>query len=334
MDKESFSDIGKVAAIERLFEGSGFLPGEDLSFRPSDKSRVLQVQKTFIEGTDFDLVYFPLKHLGYKCCLAVLGELIAACATVKSLSIVLGVSSKLDFNEVRQVWNGVVTAASEFGAEKLGLDLIPSQNGLSVSVAAVGEIPFEMTARTPAPASKDLLCVSGSLGAAYLGMQVLEKGKLSFDKESVQPALEKYKMLVAAYLKPEIDQSIPSRMLKEEIFPSGGVLVTKGLSDAVKRLALRTKLGAKVYADKIPFEGNSFALGKELDIDPVSAAMNGGDDLKVLFTIPILSYEKFHKEFPTFSVIGHLALPEAGTVLVTPEGAELPVKAQGWPEEE
>lgn len=334
MDKETFSDIGKVAAIERLFEGSGFVPGEDFSFRPSEKSRVLPVQKTFIEGTDFDLVYFPLKHLGYKCALAVLGELTAACASVKTLSIVLGVSSKLDFDEVRQVWNGVVTAASEFGVEKLGLDLIPSQNGLSVSVSAVGEIPFEMTARTPAPASKDLLCISGSLGAAYLGMQVLENGKLSFDKEPVQPSLEKYKMLVGAYLKPEIDPSVPSRMLKEEIFPSAGVFVTKGLSDAVKRLSLRTGLGAKVYADKIPFEGNSFALGKELDIDPVSAAMNGGDDLKVLFTIPILSFEKFHKEFPTFSVIGHLALPEAGTVLVTPEGAELPLKAQGWPDEE
>ena len=334
MDQESFSDIGKIAAIDRLFEGSGFLPGEDLSFRPSEKSSVLSFQKTFIEGTDFDLVYFPFKHLSYKCALAVLGELAAARAEAKMLSVVFGVSSKLDFDEVRKLWNGVVTAASEFKVEKVGLDLIPSQNGLSVSVSAVGEIPFEMAARTPAPASKDLLCVSGSLGAAYLGMQVLEKGKISFDKESVQPTLEKYKMLVGAYLKPEIDPSVPSRMLHEEIFPSGGVLVTKGLSDAIKRLSLRTGLGAKVYADKIPFEGNSFALGKELDIDPISAAMNGGDDLKLLFTLPILSYEKFHKEFPTFSVIGHLALPEAGTVLVTPEGAELPLKAQGWPDEE
>lgn len=334
MGKESFSDIGKIAAIDRLFEGSGFRAGEDLSFRPSDKSRILSFQKTFIEGTDFDLIYFPLKHLGYKCAIAVLGELAAACAVSKTLSVVLGVSSKLDFDEVRSLWNGAVTAASEFGVEKLGLDLIPSNNGLSVSVSAVGEVSCEVATRAPAPASKDLLCVSGSLGAAYLGMQVLEKGKISFDKESVQPTLEKYRMLVGAYLKPEIDSSVPGRLTKEEIFPSAGILVTRGLSDAVKRLSLRTGLGAKVYADKIPFEGNSFALGKELDIDPVSAAMNGGDDLKLLFSIPILSYEKFHKEFPTFSVIGHLALPEAGTVLVTPEGAELPLKAQGWPDEE
>ena len=334
MGKESFSDIGKMAAIDRLFEGSGFRPGEDLSFRPSDKSSILSACKTFIEGTDFDLVYFPLKHLGYKCALAVLGELTAACAAARTLSVVFGVSSKLDFEEVRTLWNGVVTAAGEFGVKKLGLDLIPSANGLSISVAATGEISFETATRTPAPASKDLLCVSGALGAAYLGLQVLERGKASFDRDSVQPTLEKNRMIVGAYLKPEIDPSVPERLAGEEIYPSAGVLITRGLSDAVKRLSLKTGLGAKVYADKIPFEGNSFALGKELDIDPVSAAMNGGDDIKLLFTIPILSYEKFHKELPTFSVIGHLALPEAGTVLVTPEGAELPLKAQGWPEEE
>lgn len=334
MGKENFSDIGRIAAIGRLFEGSGFVPGEDLSFQPSPKSRVISFQKTFIEGTDFDLVYFPLKHLGYKCAVAVLGELTAASAAAKTLSVVLGVSSKLDFDEIRKVWSGIATAATEFGVSKAALDLIPSQNGLTVSISATGEVPFEIAARTPSPASKDVLVVSGRLGAAYLGLQVLEKGKQSFDKGEVGDDLERYRMFIGAYLKPEVDPEVPSRLLGEEIFPSAGVLVTKGLADAVKRIAARTGLGAKVYADKIPFEGNSFALGKELDIDPVSAAMNGGDDLKVLLAIPILSIEKFHKEHPTFSVIGHLALPEAGTVLVTPEGAELPLRAQGWPEEE
>ena len=334
MGKESFSDIGKIAAIERLFEGSGFSPWEDLSFQTAPKSKVLSFQKTFIEGTDFDLVYFPLKHLGYKCAVAVFGELTAACAAAKTVSVVLGVSSKLDFDEIRKVWSGIATAATEFGAGRAALDLIPSQNGLSISISAAGEIPFEIAARTPAPASKDILCVSGRLGAAYLGLQVLERGKKSFSEGSVGDDLEKYKMFVGAYLKPEIDPEVPSRLLKEEIFPTSGVLVTRGLADAVKRIAARTGLGAKVYADKIPFEGNSFALGKEMDIDPVSAAMNGGDDLKVLYSIPILSLEKFHKEHPTFSAIGHLAQPEAGTVLVTPEGAELPLRAQGWPEEE
>ena len=141
-------------------------------------------------------------------------------------------------------------------------------------------------------------------------------------------------MLVAAYLKPELGAGVVGQLETSEIIPSAGCFVTRGLADAVKRLARDTGLGAKVYADKIPFEGNSFQLGKELGIDPVSAAMNGGEDFRLLFAVPILSLEKFRREFQTFDVIGHLAQPEAGTVLVTPEGVEFPVKAQGWQEEE
>ena len=119
-------------------------------------------------------------------------------------------------------------------------------------------------------------------------------------------------------------------METEEIYPSSGYLVSKGLSDAIKRLNADTGLGAKIYADKIPFEGNSFELGREFDIDPISAAMNGGDDYRLLFTIPIMQLEKFRRDFQTFDIIGHLARPEVGAVLVTPEGIELPLKAQGW----
>jgi thiamine-monophosphate kinase len=141
-------------------------------------------------------------------------------------------------------------------------------------------------------------------------------------------------MLIGAYLKPELEADIPSKLEREGIHPSSGYFITKGLSDAVKRLAKDTGLGAKIYADRIPFEGNSFALGKELNIDPISAAMNGGDDFKLLFTVPILEAEKFRKDFQTFDIIGHLALPEAGTTLVSPDGVEFPIRAQGWPDED
>ena len=180
--------------------------------------------------------------------------------------------------------------------------------------------------------SKDLICVSGSLGAAYLGMQVMERGAKQFRESGEQPDITAYKMLAAAYLRPELEASVVDRLEDTEIYPSYGYFITRGLSDALKRLARDSGLGAKVYAEKIPFEGNSFQLGKELDMDPVSAAMNGGDDNRLLFVVPILHLEKFRREFQTFDIIGHLAQPEAGTVLVTPEGVEFPVKAQGWPE--
>ena len=137
-------------------------------------------------------------------------------------------------------------------------------------------------------------------------------------------------MMIGSYLKPEISPSTVSYMETDGIYPSSGYLVSKGLSDAIKRLSADTGLGAKIYADKIPFEGNSFELGREFDIDPISAAMNGGDDYRLLFTIPIMQLEKFRRDFQTFDIIGHLARPEVGAVLVTPEGIELPLKAQGW----
>ncbi len=337
MAEESFKEYGKEEAIVLLFEGTGFDREEKPAFEAAPGSTVVSVSRFFLEGIDFDLTYFPLKHLGYKCVAALAGDIYASMAHPRTLSVKLGLSAKLDFSHVRELWSGVVTAAREHGFKSLDLDLVPSPNGLSVCVSAVGE-EFKLTrGRTVKARSKDLVCVSGSLGAAFLGQQILEREKRSFEKttdDSSQPDLEKYKMLIGSYLKPEVPNGVVDRLEEVGIYPSHGYLVSHGLSDALKRLVRDSGLGVKVYADKIPFEGNSFAFGKEMDIDPISAAMNGGDDFRLLFTIPILSAEKFRRDFQTFDIIGHLAQPEVGAVLVTPEGVELPVKAQGWRNEE
>lgn len=334
MDKKDFSDIGRIGAISQLFEGTPYKAFEEpLRFESKAGDKILNVSKTFLEGIDFDLVYFPLKHLGYKCVVAAAGELYAALASPKTLSVTLGISAKLDYAHTAELWSGVVSAAKEHGFESLSLDLQPSPNGLCIALSANGTVSKLTAGRTPKAKSMDLVCVSGSLGAAYLGQQVLEKGKRSFEQgESNRDALEKYKMLVGSYLKPELDAATVAKFEKCGIYPSAGVFVTRGLSDAAKRLARATGLGVKVYASKIPFEGNSFQLGREMDIDPVSAACNGGEDYRLLFTIPILEAEKFRRDFQTFDVIGHLAQPEAGTALVTPDGVELPLRAQGWEE--
>ncbi len=337
MAEESFKEYGKEEAIVLLFEGTGFDREEKPAFEAAPGSTVVNASRFFLEGIDFDLTYFPLKHLGYKCVAALAGDIYASMAHPRTLSVKLGLSAKLDFSHVRELWSGVVTAAREHGFKSLDLDLVPSPNGLSVCVSAVGE-EFKLTrGRTVKARSKDLVCVSGSLGAAFLGQQILEREKRTFEKttdDSSQPDLEKYKMLIGSYLKPEVPNGVVDRLEEVGIYPSHGYLVSHGLSDALKRLVRDSGLGVKVYADKIPFEGNSFAFGKEMDIDPISAAMNGGDDFRLLFTIPILSAEKFRRDFQTFDIIGHLAQPEVGAVLVTPEGVELPVKAQGWRNEE
>lgn len=326
-----------MEAISRLYENTPYKAFEDCWIENQAREYTSEYSRVLLEGTDFDLVYFPLKHLGYKAVISVTGEHYARMSHPRTLSVTLGVSSKLDYPQISELWSGMVAAAKEHGYRKVFLDLIPSRNGLVIALSSMGEISLLSEKRRTEPKSKDLICVSGRLGAAYLGQCLLENERRKFDaSESADrdKVLEKYRLFVGAYLKPELSPNVPRLLEDEEIYPSAGCFVANGLSDAIKRLSRDTGLGAKVYADRIPFEGNSFELGKSLDVDPISAAMNGGDDYCLLFTIPILKLDKFRHDFQSFGIIGHLAQKEVGTVLVAPDGAELPLKAQGWREEE
>ena len=333
MAEETFSDLGRVEAIAKLYEGTPYKPFETVRFETDGKSVISSSSRTFIEGMDFDLTYFPLKHLGYKCVTAVTGELYADFAHPRTMEIRLGISAKLDFAQIKEIWEGIVSAAREHGYKSVGLDLVPSPNGLTISVSASGETSLLTAKRRPAAKSMDLICISDNIGAAYLGFQVLERERREFEKSGdakAQPKFDDYKGQIGAYLKPQINPGIVTQMEDAEILPSYGYLVTRGLADAIKRLVRDSGLGAKIYVDRLPFAGKTFDLGKELDIDPLSAALNGGEDYRLLFTIPIGKHDKFRHDFQTFDIIGHLAKPEVGAALVTPDGVELPMKAQGW----
>lgn len=330
---QDFAQLGRREAIRLLFEGSPFKPFEHSSFTPEAGQKVVGASRMLLEGIDFDLVYFPLKHLGYKSVVAVTGELYAGLASPRTLAVTLGLSAKLGFDQVKELFGGVLAAAGEFGYKAVSLDLQPSRNGLSIGVSAIGAAS---AAEGPAAASKDLLCVSGALGAAYCGLQLLERGKSRFDQGAGAPQedLERYRMLVASYLKPELPAGLPEALAESEVTPSAALFVDRGLADALLRVVSATGLGAKVYADKIPFEAGSFALGKEMNFDPVSAAMNGGEDCRVLLAVPISQFEKFRHDFQAFDIIGHLAQADVGAVLVTPDGIEHRVSAPGWPTDE
>lgn len=333
MAEERFSDLGRVEAIAKLYEGTPYRPFRTGYFETSGKSCINSQARTFIEGIDFDLVYFPLKHLGYKCVTAVTGELYVEFSHPRTMDVRIGISSKLDFRHIREIWGGIVAAAREHGYKEVSLDLLPSPNGLTISISSVGETSLLMAKRRPEAKSMDLICVSDNLGAAYMGFRVLERERKRFEESGdakAQPDLEAYKNLVGAYLKPQLNPQTIKLMEDAEIMPSHGYLVTRGLADAVRRLVRDSGLGAKIYVDKLPFAGKTFELAKELDIDPMSAALNGGEDYRMLFTIPIGKHDKFRHDFQTFDIIGHLAKPEVGAVVVTPDGVELPMKAQGW----
>ena len=328
----TFAELGRVEAIRQLFEGTPYRPfGEPLWFEAKPQECITTASGLMLEGIDFNLVYFPLGHLGRKAVLRVSGELYAVMAHPETLSVQLGISAKLDFEQVRELWKGIASAAQENGYKHVSLDLQPSRNGLSIALAATGRHSAAVSTARPKAQSKDLIAVSGRLGAAFLGLQVLERERLKFEQGGTdRTALEEHRMLVGAYLKPELCPNLAAQLEEEKLCPAYGYFLSRGLADGLLRLCRDSGLGAKVYADKIPFEAGSFALGKELDIDPLSAAMNGGDDCQLLYVIPLAQYERFRTDFQTFDIIGHLAQPDAGAVLVSPDGLEHPVSAPGW----
>ncbi len=336
MKTENFSDIGKIEAIRMLFEKSNFKQDSGSAFLSGESNSTIRTaSRLWLEGIDFDLTYFPLKHLGYKCVIGTVGEIYAKLGRPQSISVRLGISAKLDFPQISELWEGICIAADEHHINKADLDLIPSRNGLAISIAITGI--SEASDKEKQANSKDLICLSGNVGGAFLGLSLLDREKKKFESAgdaTGKPDIEKYKMLVAAYLKPELSADLVGQFKDSGINPSYGYFVTRGLADVARQLNRDSGLGVKLYTDKIPFEGNSFEAGKELNIDPISAALNGGDDFRLLFVIPMSEYETLRHDFQTFSIIGHLAKPEVGAVLVTPEGAELPVRAQGWKNEE
>lgn len=329
MKEEKFSEIGKVEAIRKLYSRSAYSYCDSLLLPPaSSRGAVVSSSVLLLEGIDFDLVYTPLKHLGYKSVVSVLGELYVKMARPFGLSVRIGVSAKLDYPQICELWDGMAAAASGHGVKSVSLDLTSSRNGLALSVSAAGEVPSDMPGGD-APHTMDLICVSDNLGSAYMGLHVLEREKVSF-VPGKQPDLEKYRYIVGEYLHPEINPHIVDLFRSEGFVPSAGYFIRNGLADAVKRLSRDTGLGAKIYIDKIPIADKVFDMASEIDMDPLAAALNGGDDFRYLFTVPIGRHDQFRRNFQTFDVIGHLAKPEVGAVLVTSEGAELPLKAQGW----
>ena len=261
------SAIGKQALMSRLFEGSGFVNGRGCAF----------------SGT-----YNPLRHLGHKLALNVIGELYAGMYSPVGMDVVVALSNRFSAEDVQDLWEGVTAAAKEHGVRHLSLDLIPSAAGMVVSIAAYGSAGKEVEQKRKKAQSKDLLVLSGDLGAAYMGLHVLEREKAAF-------------------------QGTPA-----------------GLGDAAKRIAADTGLGVKIYIGRIPIASKTFEMAQELNLDPITAAVNGGDDYRLLYILPLEFHETLRHDFQDWDIIGHLARPEVGEVLVTPEGAEIGIHAQGY----
>ena len=329
--RTELSSIGKVNAINKLFEGTKYTNEPSVAF--TKRASKCHAHSVLLEGVDYDLVYTPLKHLGYKAVLSVIGEIYAKLHSPYSLSVKLGLSSRFCFEDIQELWKGILAASEEHGVEHLALDLIPSVNGLCISLSAVGVQKEKIIASLPQSRNMDLICLTGDVGAAYMGLHVLEREKAAFIKskeKEMKPQMGKYKYILESYLSPQIKPEILERFFEEKIYPAKGYFVTKGLGSAILQLTQETGFGAKVYLERLPISSRTFAMAEEINMDAITAAMNGGDDYKFIFTVPIEKHEEMLRDFQDYDIIGHLAQPEVGAALVTPEGAEIPIHAQGF----
>lgn len=329
-----FSEIGKNKALEKLFTNSGYFNENGIILKNEGASSAI-VQKLFLENVDFDLTYNPMRHLGYKLALNLIGELYARMARPVSLQAVIGISNRFSFEDIQEIWEGVTAASKRHDIKHLSLDLNPSAAGLAISMSALGRIGEKAVSGKPVPVSGDLILLSGNVGAAYMGLNVLEREKAAFNKvapevEAPQPDLSKYSYILEQYLSPELNPGIMDRFDEAGKYPSMGYFVTRGLGDAVKQISAETGFGVKIYVDKIPIASKTFEMAEELNIDPITSAVNGGDDYRLVYVVSLADYELFRKDFQDFDIIGHLAQKDVGCVLVTPEGTEIDIKAQGY----
>ncbi len=324
---------GKVNLIDRLLSQTGASVLSNIKYGHTNDYVWINSHKLLLEGLDFDLIYTPLKHLGYKAVISALGPIYAQSFVPETLSLSLGLSQRFFIEDIEEFWSGVLAALEEHKIKSVNLDLLPSLTGLTISLSSQGKQKRELFVQMPKPVSGDLICISGSLGGAYMGLQLLEREKALFSgNPDIQPNLENYKFILKSYLNPQLDSSFNDLFIQTSIFPSDGCFITNGLADAVKSICKRNKLGSKIFLNKIPIASQTFTMAEELNIDATTAALNGGDDFHFLFTFPLDKYDSLLKEIPQLDIIGHLCSSDKGSLLITPDGAEIGLKAQGWSE--
>lgn len=307
--------------------------GDDAAVIATSGDEVLLTSTdTLFEGVDFDLTYFPLKHLGYKAIVVGANDVLAMNGVPEQVMISLGVSSKLPVEALEDLYEGMRVACDELEIDLVGGDTRASMTGLVIGVTCVGRAKRESVAYRSGAKTNDLICITGSLGAAYLGLHLLEREKRVLrDIENPQPQFDGFEYLLESYLKPRSRRGIIDSMVEEGIVPTSMIDLSDGLAGDLLQICRSSKCGARIYLERIPIAKQSTTLATELNIDPVVAALNGGEDHELLFTVPVEKQESIAK-LGCIDIIGHITEPQKGAFLVTPDGSDIQLKSQGFPD--
>ena len=283
-----------------------------------------------LEGIHFDLVYTPLKHIGYKAVVAGISDIYAMNGTPKQIMVSIAVSAKFSVNALEQLYDGIRTACQNYKIELIGGDTSASMTGLAINITAMGTVGKDkITYRSGAKAT-DLICVSGDLGGAYAGLQVLQREKAVYNQnKDSQPKLAGYEYVLQRILKPEARFDIVEKLKENNIVPTSMIDITDGLSSELFHICFDSGVGCKIYEEKVPINEETGTVCAEFNLEPIIPALHGGEDYELLFTVPLSAYEAI-KKVKDVAVIGNVVEKEKGLGMISRSGDFIHIKAQGW----
>lgn len=341
------STLGEFGLIDRMTEGLELRNASTLrgvgddcavlqySSDAADPRRLLVTTDMLMEGIHFDLTYTPLKHLGYKAAMVNLSDVYAMNGTPRQLLVSIAVGRRFKVEHLDELYAGIRLACERHGVDIVGGDTTTSLTGLAISITCIGEAQAEEIVYRSGAKDTDLICVSGNLGAAYMGLQLMEREKRIFESQksnpetAAQPDFSGREYLIERLLKPEARRDIIQRLHEAGIRPTSMMDISDGLSSEAMHICKQSHTGCRIYEERIPIDYQTAVTAEEFNMNVYTAALNGGEDYELLFTVPLTDHEKM-EQLDDIKVIGHITRPELGAKLITRDGNEFDLKAQGW----
>ena len=335
--RTEISDLGEFGLIDHLNEkviikNSSTLKGIGDDAAVIEAGDMVKVVTTdlLMEGVHFDLSYAPLPHLGFKAVAVNVSDVAAMNAVPKQITVSIALSNRFSVESIDALYEGIHAACEHYGVDLIGGDTTASRSGLAISVTAIGEAKPEQISYRSGAKENDILCVTGDLGAALVGLQILEREKEVFlANPDMKPDLGKYTLVTARQLKPDARVDIIHELREMQVVPTSMMDISDGLASEIFHICKASGVGATIYEDKLPIDKQTFDTAVELNLDPITCVMNGGEDYELLFTIDQKDFAKLEKH-PDIHFIGHISKAEEGKYLVTKSGTAVQIKAQGW----
>lgn len=295
----------------------------------SNDEEVLVTTDLLMEGIHFDLTYFPLKHLGYKAVVANISDIYAMNGTPKQITVSIALSRKFCIEDVEELYSGIRLACQQYGVDIVGGDTSSSLTGLAISITAIGTAAKGTVVKRDGAKETDLICVTGNLGAAYMGLQLLEREKIATAGKDIQPDFQGKEYILERQLKPEARKEVLEKLREENVRPTSMIDISDGLSSELMHICKQSRVGCRIYEERIPIDYQTAIMAEELNLNVITCALNGGEDFELLFTVPIADHEKV-AAMKDVRVIGHIVSDNMGLALITRDGVEMELKAQGW----